>query len=402
MDGNIDIEQLAMTKYGIGQPVPRNEAPILVSGKGRYTDDLNLPGQVYAVIVRSRYALGIINAIDTAEAEAMPGMLGIYTGPDLTAAGIKPMPQGQAIPTSDGTPMHRPACPVLTSDRVRYVGDPVAIVVAATGVEAKDAAEAVFLDVEPLPAVSRASEAAALGVPQLHDAAPGNVAAEFHYGDAEKVAAAFAAAAHVTRLEIPSNRIVVCPMEPRSALAEYDPKTGRWTLRVGCQGVFGLKNGLANVLGVERDKVRVLTGNVGGSFGMKSAVYPEYLALLHAAHVLGRPVKWTDERSESFISDSHGRDHEMTAELAPDAEGNFLAARVSGYGNLGAYVGRGDDDQARARNCPRNCRKRSTCSISTRVHHRRFLTAFISRRSRSIPKPRSSPSSNTRWSTILE
>jgi aerobic carbon-monoxide dehydrogenase large subunit len=191
-----------------------------------------------------------------------------------------------AIPTRDGTPMHRPARPVLTSDRVRYVGDPMAIVVAESAVQAKDAAETVFLDIESLPAVTRASEAAAPGAPQLHDEVPGNVAAEFHYGDADKVAAAFTEAAHVTRLEIPSNRIVVCPMEPRSAIAEYDKETGRWTLRVGCQGVFGLRNGLAAVLGVEPDKVRVLTGNVGGSFGMKSAVYPEYLALLHAARAL--------------------------------------------------------------------------------------------------------------------
>jgi carbon-monoxide dehydrogenase large subunit len=341
MDGDINIDALAFSKFAVGQPVPRNEDPILLRGDGRYTDDLNLPGQAYAVIVRSRYAHGVINAIDTEDARAMPGVLGVYTGPDLTAAGIKPMPLGQAIPTRDGSPMHRPACPVLTSDRVRYVGDPVAIVVAETAAQAKDAAEAVLLDIEPLPAVTRSNEAATPGAPQLHDAVPGNVAAEFRYGDAEKVAAAFAAAAHVTRIEIPSNRIVVCPMEPRSAIAEYDPKDERWTLRVGCQGVFGLKNGLANVLGVERDKVRVLTGNVGGSFGMKSAIYPEYLASFHAARVLERPVKWTDERSESFISDSHGRDHEMTAELALDADGNFLAVRVSGCGNLGAYVGRG-------------------------------------------------------------
>ncbi len=341
MDGDFDIDRLALTKYGIGQPVPRNEDPTLLRGNGRYTDDLNLPGQAYAVIVRSRYAHGVISEIDTEEARAMPGVLGVYTGPDLTAAGIKPMPLGQAVPTRDGSPMHRPACPVLTSDKVRYVGDPVAIVVAETAAQAKDAAEAVFLDIEALPAVTRSSAAAAPGAPQLHDGVPGNVAAEFHYGDAEKVAAAFTQAAHVARLEIPNNRIVVCPMEPRSAIAEYDRDADRWTLRVGCQGVFGLKNGLANVLGVERDKVRVLTGNVGGSFGMKSAIYPEYLALFHAARVLGRPVKWTDERSESFISDSHGRDHEMTAELALDAEGNFLAVRVSGYGNLGAYVGRG-------------------------------------------------------------
>jgi aerobic carbon-monoxide dehydrogenase large subunit len=343
MDGDINtaLDALAFSKFAIGQPVPRNEDPMLLRGEGRYTDDLNLPGQAYAVIVRSRYAHGVINSIDTEEALALPGVLGIYAGPDLTAAGIKPMPLGQAIPTRDGSPMHRPACPVLTSDKVRYVGDPVAIVVAETAAGAKDAAEAVLLDIESLPAVTRASEAAVPGAPRLHDGVPGNVAAEFHYGDVEKVAAAFAAADHVTRLAIPNNRIVVCPMEPRSAIAEYEPESGRWTLRVGCQGVFGLRNGLANLLGVERDKVRVLTGNVGGSFGMKSAVYPEYLALFHAARVLGRPVKWTDERSESFISDSHGRDHEMTAELALDTQGNFLAVRVTGYGNLGAYVGRG-------------------------------------------------------------
>jgi carbon-monoxide dehydrogenase large subunit len=276
MDGSIEIDQLAWTKFGIGQPVPRNEDPMLVRGQGRYTDDINLADQVYPVIVRSRYAHGVINAIETEEARAMPGVLGIYTGPDLTAAGMKPMPLGMAIPTRDGSPMHRPVRPVLTGDRVRYVGDPVAIVVAETAVQAKDAAEVVFLDIEPLPAVSRASEAATSGAPQLHDEVPGNVAAEFHYGDAEKVAAAFATVAHVTRLQIPSNRIVVCPMEPRSAIADYDPANERWTLRVGCQGVFGLRNGLAAVLGVERDKVRVLTGNVGGSFGMKSAVYPEY------------------------------------------------------------------------------------------------------------------------------
>jgi carbon-monoxide dehydrogenase large subunit len=340
-DANLSLDRLALAKFAVGQPVPRNEDPMLLRGEGRYTDDLSLPGQAYAVIVRSRYAHGVIRGIDTAEARAMPGVLGVFTGPDLTAAGIRPMPLGMAIPTRDGSPMRRPACPVLTGDKVRYVGDPVAIVVAETVAEAKDAAEAVVLDIDPLPAVTRASAAASPGAPQLHDEVPDNVAAEFHYGDADKVAAAFAAAAHVTRLAIPSNRIVVCPMEPRAAIADYDPEADRWTLRVGCQGVFGLRNGLANVLSVERDKVRVLTGNVGGSFGMKAAVYPEYLALFHAARALGRPVKWTDERSESFVSDSHGRDHEMTAELALDADGNFLAVRISGYGNLGAYVGRG-------------------------------------------------------------
>ncbi len=341
MDGDITLDQLAFSKFAVGQPVPRNEDPMLVRGEGRYTDDVKLPGQAYAVFIRSSYAHGVINRIDIDEAAQMPGVLGIYTGPDLTAAGIKNMPLGMAIPTADGSPPHRPACPVLTHDKVRYVGDPIAIVVAESLVQAKDAAEAVYVDVDPLPAVTSCKAAAEPGAPLIHDGVPGNVAAHFHYGDAEQVAAAFAAAAHVTRLEIPSNRIVVCAMEPRSAIAEYDAETDRYTLRVGCQGVFGLKSGIANVLGVDKAKVRVLTGNVGGSFGMKSQVYPEYLALFHAAKTLGRPVKWTDERSESFVSDSHGRDHEMTAELALDAEGHFLAVRLTGYGNLGAYVGRG-------------------------------------------------------------
>jgi carbon-monoxide dehydrogenase large subunit len=341
MDGDLSLDRLAFSKFAVGQPVPRNEDPVLIRGLGRYTDDLNLPGQAYAVMVRSGYAHGVINGVGAEEARAMPGVLGVYIGPDLTAAGIKNMPLGMAIPTADGNPPHRPSCPVLTIDKVRYVGDSIAIVVAETVAEAKDAAEVVFVDIDPLQAVTSCKAAAQPGAPLIHDGVPGNVAAEFHYGDADKVAAAFARAAHVTRLEIPSNRIVVCSMEPRSAIAEYDPQSDRYTLRVGCQGVFGLKASVANVLGVDKEKVRVLTGNVGGSFGMKSQVYPEYLALFHATKTLGRPVKWTDERGESFVSDSHGRDHEMTAELALDAEGYFLAVRLTGYGNLGAYVGRG-------------------------------------------------------------
>jgi aerobic carbon-monoxide dehydrogenase large subunit len=180
MDGDASLDQLAMTKYGIGQPVPRNEDPILLRGQGRYTDDLSRPGQAYGVIVRSRHAHGIIRGIDTAEAAAMPGVLGIYTGPNLTAAGIKNMPQGGAIPVREGTEMYRPSCPVLTSDKVRYVGDPIAIVVAETIAEAKDAAEAVWIDIEALPAVTSCKAAAQPGAPQIHDAVPNNVAAEFH------------------------------------------------------------------------------------------------------------------------------------------------------------------------------------------------------------------------------
>ena len=221
---------------------------------------------------------------------------------------------------------------------MHYVGEPIAMVVAETAKQAKDAAEAVFADIDPLPAVTTASAAAAPDAPLLHDDAPGNLCLDFHYGDSEKVAAAFAGAAHVTTLSMRNNRIVVCPMEPRSAIGEYDAAEDRLILRLGCQGVFGQRNLLSNILGVPVEKLRVLTGNVGGSFGMKASAYPEYICLLHAARTLGRPVKWTDERSESFMSDSHGRDHEMTVGLALDADGKFLALRVTGYGNLGAWL----------------------------------------------------------------
>jgi carbon-monoxide dehydrogenase large subunit len=222
---------------------------------------------------------------------------------------------------------------------VRFVGEPVACVVAETALQAKDAAELVELDIDELPAVTDPADALKPDAPRLHDEAPGNLALDFHYGDAEAVKKAFAEAAHVTRLEIVSNRVVVNPMEPRSAIGSYDPASGRWTLHVGCQGVMGLRAGLArDVLNVPPEKVRVLTGNVGGSFGMKSQVYPEYGPLLLASKLLGRPVKWTDERSESFLSDHHGRDHQRIAELALDKDGNFLAVRLTGYGNAGAYI----------------------------------------------------------------
>jgi len=338
MNAPVDTQTLAFTKFGIGQPVSRKEDPMLLRGEGRYTDDINLPDQLYAVMVRSRNAHGRILSIDTESAKAMPGVLGVYTGTDLIAAGIKPMPVGVTQKSRDGSPMVTPVQYPLTSDRVRYVGDPVAFVVASTAKQARDAAEAVFIDIDALPAVTSATDAVAPGAPLVHDGAPGNVVLDFHYGDTAKVDAAFAKAAHVTTLPLRNSRIAVCPMEPRSAIGSFDPDSNRYTLRVGSQGVFGLRASLAGVLGVPTEQVRVLTGNVGGSFGMKASAYPEYFCLLHAARCLGRPVKWTDERSESFLSDSAGRDHEMTASLALDKDGKFLAVRVTGYGNLGAYL----------------------------------------------------------------
>jgi carbon-monoxide dehydrogenase large subunit len=333
MNAPLDPSQL---KFGVGQPVSRKEDPVLLRGEGRYSDDFTLPGQAYGVMVRSPYGHGVLNGIDTRQAATMPGVLAIYTGNDLKAAGLGPMPISVTQKNRDGSAARVPTQPVMTTDKVRFVGDPVAIVVAETAKQARDAAESVVLDIDPLPAVTEARAAVALGAPLLYDDVPGNQVVDFHYGDAEAVAAAFARAAHATRLSLRNNRVIVSPMEPRSAIGTYE--NGRYVLRLGTQGVFGMRGNLAKVMGVKPEGLRVLTGNVGGSFGMKASVYPEYPALLHAARSLGRPVKWTDSRSESFVSDSHGRDHDVQAELALDAEGHFLAVRITGFGNLGAYM----------------------------------------------------------------
>ena len=329
----------ALQKFGVGQPVRRTEDPRLVRGEGRYTDDINLPNQAYAMMVRSTHAHGIIRNIDVAAARAMPGVLAVVTGADLAAAGYGGLKCLPPLKNRDGTPMKKPTRPALPTDKVRFVGDPVACVVAASVAQAKDAAEAVVVDSDPLPAVTRASDAAKAGAPQLYDDVPGNVALDFLYGDPQGVADAFAKAAHVTRLDLVNNRLVVSAMEPRAAVAAHDAASERFTLHVESQGAFGMKGQLVEILGVPANKVRVLTGNVGGSFGMKAAPYPEYICILHAARALGRPVKWTDERSGSFVSDHHGRDHERTAELALDADGRILALRLGGYGNAGAYLG---------------------------------------------------------------
>jgi len=211
-----DPQSLALMKFGIGQPVPRSEDPILVRGEGRYTDDVKLPGEAYAVMVRSRHAHGVIKRIDTAAARAMPGVLGVYTGADLTAYGTLKC----IVPFNnrDGSPMKKPPRPALPTDKVRFVGDPVAFVVAQTPLQAKDAAEAVEVEIDPLPAVTRPDEAVRPGAPLIHDEAPGNVALDYHFGDSEQVAAAFAKAAHVTRLKLVNSRVVVNAMEPRAAI----------------------------------------------------------------------------------------------------------------------------------------------------------------------------------------
>src|SRR5579863_10131449 len=330
---------MAVQKYGVGQPVLRKEDDTLVRGQGKYTDDFNLPRQAYAWIVRSSHPHGVIRGIKTEAARAMPGVLGVWSGTDLVAAGYGPFTCALPLKSRDGTPLRQTNRTALMTDKVRYVGDPVAFVVAETLIQARDAAEAIEVDIDPLPSVTDPEEAAQPGAPQLYDHIPNNVVLDYDFGTAEKVEAAFKRAAHITKLDILNNRVAVVAMEPRAALASYDKASERFTIQVPTQGVAANRTGLAkNILKVPNDKVHLLTANVGGSFGMKNVAYPEYVCILHAAKALGRPVKWTDERSTSFLSDNHGRAQKIHCELALDADGKFLAVKVSGYGNLGSYI----------------------------------------------------------------
>tara|TARA_Y100000588_G_scaffold341898_1_gene386268 strand:- start:62 stop:2401 length:2340 start_codon:yes stop_codon:yes gene_type:complete len=333
----VDINQEMKTdKYAIGQPVPRTEDPKLLRGDGTFTDDISLTNQLYAIIVRSNFAHGIIRNIDTTGAAKVSGVIDIITGENLR--NYNDLQCGMQINSRDGTPLKKPARPSLSSDKVRFVGDPVACVIAETVDSARDGAEAVLLDIEVLPAVTSAKAATEPGAPIVFQDIPDNLALDFHFGDSAKVAKAFEKAHHVSRLNLRNNRVVVASMEPRAAIAEYNSSTDRYTMYLGCQGAFGMRKQLAGLLNVTPENVHVITGNVGGSFGMKSFAYPEYLCLLDAAKRLGRPIKWTDERSSSFLSDQQGRDHEVIGELALDKDGYFLAVRLFLYSNLGGYL----------------------------------------------------------------
>ncbi|MBU6499005.1 MAG: xanthine dehydrogenase family protein molybdopterin-binding subunit [Rhodospirillales bacterium] len=327
-----------MMKFGVGQPVPRTEDPVLLRGQGRYTDDISAPDQVYLVMVRSPVAHGLIRTIDTAHARTMPGVLGIWTATDLRQAGLGPFTSIVSLQGRDGTPFRQPERWALATDRVRYVGDPVACVAAVSLTAARDAAEAVVVEIDQLPVVFDPAEAVRPGAPLLFDDIPNNTVLDFHSGDSARTEAAFAAAAHVVRLSLADSRIIINPMELRSCLATYDPTADHWTLQTPCQGVHAVRNELATLLGTDAARVTVLTGHVGGSFGMRISMFPEPLCALYAARALGRPVKWTEERTPSFVSDTHGRAQQYNAALALDAEGRFLALQIEGYGDLGAYL----------------------------------------------------------------
>jgi aerobic carbon-monoxide dehydrogenase large subunit len=347
-----DLAHEPFERYAIGQPVTRTEDPRLLRGAGCFTDDFNLTGQAHAYVLRSTHAHGIINSIDVAAARVASGVLDVLTWTDLVEAGIGWLPCNNPAKNRDGSPMIKPPRPSLASARVRHVGEAVALIVAESAAAARDASELIEVDITALPSVTHFMDAIEPDAPQLHDEADKNIALDWEFGDAEVVEQAFASAHHVTRLRLNSNRVVVNAMEPRAAVAQFEE--GRYTLHVPTQGAFGFRNGLANnLMKVPVEQVRVRTYDVGGSFGMKSALYPEYAPLLLAAKRLGRAVKWCDERSASFVSDQHGRDSEVMAELAFDADQRIVAGRVHCYCNNGAYLSPGGPSM-HTRNIPRN------------------------------------------------
>src|SRR6059036_1379531 len=332
-----------MTGFGIGAPVKRTEDRRLVTGHGRYADDWNAPGHVYAAFVRSPHAHADLLAIDGTPAMKLDGMLGVFTARDLITDGVGAIPtmiaeRGAGIRSRDGSPFAEPVWHPLATDRVRHVGEPVAIVIAATPATAQDGAESVTVRYAVRPSVVDAVAALDRGAPELHDGIAKNRVYDWECGDADATARAIAAAAHVTRLTVVDNRLITCFLEPRAALAEWDAGAGRYTLYAGLQSVHQLAANLARVLGVAAERVRCVTADVGGGFGSKIQVYPEYAAVAWAARRLGRAVKWVSTRSEGFVSDVQSRDHLLRGELALDAAGRVTALRVHSTPNLGAYV----------------------------------------------------------------
>ncbi|HWA39275.1 MAG TPA: xanthine dehydrogenase family protein molybdopterin-binding subunit [Burkholderiales bacterium] len=323
----------------IGARIERKEDYRFLTGAGQYTDDLAMPNQAYAAFVRSPHAHAKIRGIDASKAKALKGVLAVYTGEDIAAAKLGGLPCGWLITDVNGQPMKEPPHPVLAQGKARHVGDQVAVVIAETQDLARDAAELVEVDYEVLPAVVDAVKARAKGAPVLHDIAPDNTCYVWSIGDKAAVDAAFAKAAHVTRLDLVNNRLVPNAMEPRAVNASYSRHDDSYTLYVASQNPHVERLLMtAFVMGLPEHKVRVVAPDVGGGFGSKIYLYAEDVVATWAAKQLNRPVKWTSDRSEAFISDAHGRDHITVAELAMDKDGKFLAMRVNTTANLGAYL----------------------------------------------------------------
>ena len=328
-------------KFGIGQPMRRHEDMRLLTGQGRYTDDIALPRMTQAFVLRSPMAHASIKRIDVAAARRMPGVLLVLTGGDVRTDGLGDIPCTTPLIGRDGKPRHDTPRPVLAIDKVRHVGQPVALVVAETLAAARDAAEAIEIEYAALPSVTETKDAMAPGAAQLFDHIPGNLVFDWDNdtSDAKATDAAFAKAAHKVSLELVNNRVVVNSMEPRNAIGDYDPASGRSTLYTATQGPHFVRDPLAEIiLKIPKDKLRLITPNVGGGFGMKAFVYPEQALVVWASRKLERPVKWQEDRSEGFVSDNQGRDHVTRAELALADDGRFLGLRVSVIANLGAYL----------------------------------------------------------------
>jgi aerobic carbon-monoxide dehydrogenase large subunit len=327
-----------MSNSPIGKPLKRREDYRFLTGAGQYTDDVVMPGQTYGVFLRSPHANARIKSINTAKAAAAAGVVKIFVGADLAEAKVGGLPCGWLIHSKDGSPMKEPPHPVLAQGKVRHVGDQVALVVAESQLQAKDAAELIEVDYEVLPAVVDITTVESAGA-SVHDDVPNNVCYDWGHGDKAAVDAAFAKAAKVSKLTFTNNRLVPNAMEPRAANAVYTKHDDSYTLYVANQNPHVERLLMtAFVLGLPESRVRVVAPDVGGGFGSKIFLYAEETALVWASKRVGRPIKWTAERSESFLTDAHGRDHHSTAEMAMDAQGNFLALRVSTIANMGAYL----------------------------------------------------------------
>lgn len=329
-----------MVKFGVGQSVKRVEDERLVTGGGKYADDFRLPGQAYMVIVRSPYAHAKITSIDAEDAKAAPGVIDVITGQELQDAGLGEVSNAAIamIKQRDGSPGFKTTRHILATDRVRHAGNAIVAVIAETEMQARDAAELVMIDFEELPVIVDTEKAADPSSPVIWEENGSNVAYDWGKGDEAAADEALSGAHHVTKLKLINNRIVVNAMEPRAALAAYDKESDRYTLHVPSQGVHGMRDRIANdTLKIAPEKLRVITEDVGGGFGMKTFVYPEYPLALYAAKKLGRPVKWTADRAESFLTDTQGRDHVTEAQMALDEEGHILGIKIDTIANLGAY-----------------------------------------------------------------
>src|SRR5262245_31338689 len=324
---------------GIGAPVRRKEDQRFITGKGQHTDDINRPGQTYAYFVRSPHAHANIRRIDTSAALKMPGCLAVFTGEDVAADKVGALFCGWMITSKDGSPMRAGTHPVLALGKVRYVGDHVALVVAETLAEAKDAAEAVMVDYEALPAVADVATAQDPGQTQVQADAPDNTVYQWHLSDKPAVDAAFGQARHITKIDLVNNRLIPNAIEPRAAIAEHDSGQDSFTLHTTSQNPHVIRLALSAFIGIAPEhKLRVIAPDVGGGFGSKIFLYAEETACIWATKKVGRPINWTAERSESFLADAHGRDHITAAELAVDGDGKILAMRVKTKANLGAYL----------------------------------------------------------------